>query len=72
MSFLLYIVQHFATRGSSEQLSDFVKANILGFGSNKTCREVLLALAPSLEVACGFRYDSNHRDRLFIYLAENL
>ena len=65
MSFLLYVVQHFATKGQFIAIERFLKANILGLGSNKTCREVIisdLALVSSPEVACGFTYDSKHRE----------
>ena len=64
LSFLLYVVQHFATRGSSVLLSDFWRPISKVLQVTKLagrCFICDLALVSSPEDACGFRYDSNHR-----------
>ena len=64
LAFLLYAVQHFPTRGSLVLLSDFLRPIFQVLALTKLVERCIisdLALVSSPEVACGFRYDSNHR-----------
>ena len=67
MSFLLYVVQHFATRGRSVLSSDFLRPIFKVRAVTKLVERGFfndLALVLSPEVACGFKYDSNRRGLL--------